>query len=168
MSSIALGPLPQSADKQLLFSRLGLNEQVHKMLLVNGPVELGRYHADIVIVQGEAQAARDRLSRNQINLTDQSRADPLVTAPYKWDEISETAKHYEILTVVNNAGPQTRPYYGMGRYTTNVSEESWVARWYLWHSFRYRDNRDHRPRTGASSGNQAYGGKYLPGELETS
>ncbi|UPX15522.1 uncharacterized protein EKO05_0005967 [Ascochyta rabiei] len=150
MSSIALGPLPQSADKQLLFSRLGLNEQVHKMLL------------------GEAQAARDRLSRNQINLTDQSRADPLVTAPYKWDEISETAKHYEILTVVNNAGPQTRPYYGMGRHTTNVSEESWVARWYLWHSFRYRDNRDHRPRTGASSGNQAYGGKYLPGELETS
>ncbi|XPS69584.1 hypothetical protein M3J09_001851 [Ascochyta lentis] len=145
MSSVALSPLAQSADKQLLFSRLGLNEQVHKLLL------------------GEAQAARDRLSRNQINLTDQSRADPSVTAPYKWDEISETAKHYEILTVVNNAGPQTKPYYGMGRYTTNVSEENWVARWYLWHSFRYRDNRDHRARTGASSSSQTYGGKYLPG-----
>jgi hypothetical protein len=31
MSSL---PLAQSADKQVLFARLGLNEQVHKMLLV--------------------------------------------------------------------------------------------------------------------------------------
>lgn len=101
-----------------------------------------------------------------------------MTAPYKWDEISETAKHYEILTVVNNAGQQTRPYYVMGRYVTNVNEENWVARWYLWHSFRYRsvvpfrfrgnsltgssrDNRDNRTRGTANSGHQAYGGKYL-------
>jgi hypothetical protein len=34
MSFIALSPLAQSADKQLLFARLGLNEQVHKLLLV--------------------------------------------------------------------------------------------------------------------------------------
>jgi hypothetical protein len=142
MSSSALGPLAQSADKQLLFSRLGLNEQVHKLLLVSCHVELQKCSTDTATLQGEAQAARDRLSRNQVNLTDQSRADPSVTAPYKWDEISETAKHYEILTVVNNAGPQTRPYYGMGRYTTNVSEENWVARWYLWHSFRYRSVED--------------------------
>ncbi|KAF2626175.1 hypothetical protein BU25DRAFT_459714 [Macroventuria anomochaeta] len=145
MSSVTLSPLAQSADKQLLFARLGLNEQVHKLLL------------------GEAQAARDRLSRSEHNLTDQSRADPSVTAPYKWDEISETAKHYEILTVVNNAGPQTRPYYGMGRYVTNVNEENWVARWYLWHSFRYRDNRDNRTRGAANNGNRAYGGKDSDG-----
>lgn len=88
--------------------------------------------------QGEAQGARDRLSRDAQNLTDQSRTDSSVTAPYKWDEISETAKHAGILTLVNHAGPQTRPYYEMGRYMTNVNEENWVARWYLWHSFRYR------------------------------
>lgn len=89
-------------------------------------------------LQGEAQAARDRLSRDERNLTEQSRANSSVTAPFKWDEISETAKHVEILTIVTNAGPQTRPYYEMGRYMTNVNEENWVARWYLWHSFRYR------------------------------
>jgi hypothetical protein len=89
-------------------------------------------------LQGEAQAARDRLSRDERNLTEQSRANPSVTAPFKWDEISETAKHTEILTIVNNAGPQTRSYYEVGRYLTNVNEENWVARWYLWHSFRYR------------------------------
>lgn len=58
--------------------------------------------------------------------------------PYKWDEICETAKHREILTVVYNPTPETAPYYAAGRYVTNVSEENWVARWYLWHSFRYR------------------------------
>lgn len=35
MSSVSLSPLAQSADKQLLFARLGLNEQVHKLLLVS-------------------------------------------------------------------------------------------------------------------------------------
>lgn len=35
MSFAALSPLAQSADKQLLFARLGLNEQVHKLLLVS-------------------------------------------------------------------------------------------------------------------------------------
>lgn len=102
--------------------------------------------------------------------------DSSVTAPYKWDEISETAKHAGILTVVNNAGPQTRPYYEMGRYMTNVNEENWVARWYLWHSFRYRfvraltpdrkllkfgcrDNRDNRSRGTANNGKQTYSGK---------
>jgi hypothetical protein len=58
--------------------------------------------------------------------------------PYKWDELSETAKHREILTIVHNATTHTRPYYAMGRYQTSVNEENWVARWYLWHTFRYR------------------------------
>lgn len=31
MSSV---PLAQSADKQVLFARLGLNEQIHRILLV--------------------------------------------------------------------------------------------------------------------------------------
>ena len=78
------------------------------------------------------------MSKNPLNLTDQSRANPFVETPYKWDEISETAKHAQILTIVDAARPETGPYYQVGRYMTNVNEENWVARWYLWHSFRYR------------------------------
>jgi len=127
------GPLAQSADKQVLFARLGLNDQIHRILLQ------------------EAQNARDSLSRNPNNLTDQSKEDTRVQTPYKWDEISETAKHREILTTVHNAPPHTKYYYMMGRYQTNVCEENWVARWYLWHSFRYRDNRDPRGRAAPSN-----------------
>lgn len=58
--------------------------------------------------------------------------------PYRWDEISETAKHSYVLMVVRDACAETRPYYYMGYYRTAVAEENWVARWYLWHSFRYR------------------------------
>jgi len=48
-------PLAQSADKQLLFARLGLNERSHKLLLQ------------------DAQKARDSLSADVYNLTNQSR-----------------------------------------------------------------------------------------------
>jgi len=86
------------------------------------------------------------MSVHQHNLTDQSRADPAVVPPYKWDEISETAKHNQILLIVAGAQPQTRPYYQVGRYMTKVAEENWVARWYLWHAFRYRWVEDPRIR----------------------
>lgn len=46
-----------------------------------------------------------------------------------------------MLEVVKTACSLTKPYYAMGRYHTNFGEENWVARWYLWHSFRYRSVR---------------------------
>lgn len=115
-------------------------------------------------VQQEATAGRDRLSYDPANLTAQSRADVLVRAPYKWDQLSETAKHAEILRIYNMASPYTRYYYDKGRYTTQVYQgvfvdENWAIRWFLWHSFRYRDNRDTRaPRADSSQG---FGGKYI-------
>jgi hypothetical protein len=35
-SAMSLAPLAQSADKQVLFARLGLNNEIHKYLLVRG------------------------------------------------------------------------------------------------------------------------------------
>ncbi|KAL6158608.1 hypothetical protein ACJQWK_03832 [Exserohilum turcicum] len=117
---MSMPPLPQSADKSAICARLGLTDQIHKLLLK------------------EAELARDALSSNPYNLTEQSKADPSVAEPYRWDEISETAKHSYVLMVVRDACAETRPYYYMGYYRTAVAEENWVARWYLWHSFRYR------------------------------
>ncbi|KAF2471859.1 uncharacterized protein BDR25DRAFT_367738 [Lindgomyces ingoldianus] len=184
-------PLAQSADRAVLFARLGLssqNESVHKMMLA------------------EAQVGRDRLSTQPANLTAQSSQDPNVQPYYKWDEISETAKHREILAIVKRADFRTRPYYEMGSYYEGGNEENWVispwyrclvadlgnaswkfprihhmsgiltgglfdgvfhkqdtvVRWYLWHSFRYRDNRDNS-RNSKATVNGAHQGHPGPG-----
>jgi hypothetical protein len=94
-----------------------------------------------VTIQDEAIKARDRLSKDPGSLTPRSRVDAQVQPDYKWDQLSETAKHQAVLNIASNASPSTRPYFDRGRYYTNVCEENWVARWFLWHSFRYRDNR---------------------------
>ena len=85
------------------------------------------------------------MSSDAASLTPQSRASA-VQPLYKWDQLSETAKHRAILRIVENASAQTRPYYDQGHHSTEISQgniiqENWVARWYLWHSFRNRDNR---------------------------
>lgn len=103
-------------------------------------------------MQDEAALGRDRLSTNPANLTPQSKGDARVQQPYRWDQLSETAKHQEILYIANVSSAYTRPYFDKGRYSTHVNEENWVARWFLWHSFRYRDNRDNKA--------QANGGKW--------
>ncbi|KAF2116391.1 hypothetical protein BDV96DRAFT_51474 [Lophiotrema nucula] len=98
----------------------------------------------------DANEARDRLSWNPANLTQVSSRDR-VLGPYKWDQISATAKHNEMLAMAKTTNPVTIRYYYMGRYSTTVVEENWVAEWFLWHSFRYRDNRP--------DNNQGNGGK---------
>ncbi|KAF2678308.1 hypothetical protein K458DRAFT_348798 [Lentithecium fluviatile CBS 122367] len=127
--------LAMSASKTDVLTRLGLSgshgEGIYKLMLE------------------EAAKGRDRLSYNPANLTNHSKADPMVQPPYKWDELNETARHNEVLNIAAQAGSYTRTYFQLGRYTTPVAEENWVAQWFLWHCFRYRDN---RPRAAAAAG----------------
>ncbi|KAF2248005.1 hypothetical protein BU26DRAFT_595821 [Trematosphaeria pertusa] len=145
---MSLPPLAQSESKQALFARLGLTgpngDEIHRMLLQ------------------EATRGRDRLSQDFGSLTLESQRNRYIQTPYKWDELSETAKHKEIRSIVGAAGAYTQPYYMMGEYG-RVEKENWVARWYLWHSFRYRDNRDTRGRAaaaGGGGGNEVFGEGY--------
>jgi hypothetical protein len=51
----------------------------------------------------------------------------------------------------------TRAYYKIGRWTSTV-EENWVAEWFLWHSFRFRDNQNRQAsaqHTQKSTGREA-------------
>jgi hypothetical protein len=85
-----------------------------------------------------------------------------VRQPYKWDQLSETAKHREILNIYARASPRARHFYDKAHYRTPVRqgefiEENWAIRWFLWHSFRYRDNRDHRAARDTSGGGGGVG-----------
>ncbi|KAK3210412.1 hypothetical protein GRF29_44g2698873 [Pseudopithomyces chartarum] len=118
-------PLAKSRPKKDLMDRLHLS----------GPE--GDYIYDLLYA--EATAGRDRLSVDYNALTDYSRNNR-VQAPYRWDDLQETYRHRERMNIVARARPETQRFYQMGQYGTTVVD-NWVADWFLWHSFRFRDNR---------------------------
>ncbi|KAL5400919.1 hypothetical protein PMIN03_011972 [Paraphaeosphaeria minitans] len=119
-------PFAKSSPKTALIERVGLyspnGDSIYRLLY------------------NEAEQGRDRLSGDYNSLTKISMKEG-ARAPYKWDDLSETARHREILNIVRTASVYTRPYYQLGRWMT-TEEENWVAEWFLWHSFRFRDNRN--------------------------
>ncbi|OCL10337.1 hypothetical protein AOQ84DRAFT_337612 [Glonium stellatum] len=149
------GALPMSAPKERLFERLGLSEQ--------NPSHRAIYNK----MREEASAGRDRLSLSRENLVEQCRLNPAIQPPYSWDNLSETARHREILNIYRSASITTRVYYDYGSYRSGPNEENWVVQWCLWHVFRYRDNRNKARGTGATGGyyNENYGGGPPTSEL---
>ncbi|KAF2652657.1 hypothetical protein K491DRAFT_604424, partial [Lophiostoma macrostomum CBS 122681] len=81
--------------------------------------------------------------------------------PYRFDELSETVIHTQVLSICHSSQDETKRFYMMGQGFQQlgqgtVQEDNWVVLWFLWHSFRYRDNRE----SGASNGAyQGYGGE---------
>jgi len=93
-------------------------------------------------LQDEAAAGRQRISQSAENLNLQYRHDPDVSPPYTYNQITETARHREILTIYRNASPETGSFYERGQFFEGANEENWIIRWCLYHSFRYTDNRN--------------------------
>jgi hypothetical protein len=55
--------------------------------------------------------------------------------PYKWDEISDTAKDKKCLEMAEKAPQELVQYYQIGTYRNQAARGNWVARCYLWHNF---------------------------------
>lgn len=72
----------------------------------------------------------------------QYRHDPDVQPPYTYNQITETARHREILQIYQSASVETRILYDQGQFFEGPNEENWIIRWCLYHSFRYTDNRN--------------------------
>ncbi|KAF2130508.1 hypothetical protein P153DRAFT_366092 [Dothidotthia symphoricarpi CBS 119687] len=128
---------PSTTNKQDLFNRLeGLTERYYRQML------------------DEAGRARDELSKDPDNLVPEFRDNPSVVQPYTLGNLSATAKHRTVLKIASAAKMHLKPFYDEGAYTTTVSEENWVALWYLWHSFRHRDNKSKssKPKDGLVQG----------------
>jgi len=101
------------------------------------------------LMMEEAAAGRARTVQNRENLTPQSRSDPRIgERPPASNEITETARHREIINVYQTASPDTRVWYDRA-VTNDGAWDNWIIRWCLWHVFRYRDdrNRGHNRRS---------------------
>lgn len=143
VENMTTAPLAKSSPKSELMRRLGLSgpagEGVYEELYVSLYSKCGVERPLADRLQKEAVKGRDALSSNREVLSPPARQRG-TPVPYRWDDIQETYRYWQRLDIVAKAVPKTGPYYRMGEYGT-VARDNWVAEWFLWHSFRYRDNR---------------------------
>ena len=62
------------------------------------------------------------------------------TPPYDWSDITELAKQTAAMQLANSTDARTAPYWQMG--ATYSNDNNWIAVWFLYHKFRYRDGRN--------------------------
>lgn len=59
--------------------------------------------------------------------------------PYNWNDVAEKSKDDALTQLVETGCSRTAPYWQLA----NGSESpKWIARWFLYHKFRYRDGRN--------------------------
>ena len=152
--------LAPSESKERFFQRLSLDEnnQNHQRLYRNMKVPILR-HISIVYnwtdikVKREAIEGRERMTAQPDCLAMQYRDDPEVEPPYNAAQLSKDAIAREISRIYKSAKAETKAVYDLGRFTDSVgNEENWVIWWMLWHTFRYRDNRNKSGSRGLSRG----------------
>ena len=107
-------------------------------------------------MEHEATQGRDRLSEGAMSIA---------ASHLTWDKVGTTAIWKEKLNIVREASPSTKPYYDMGVFYSGQDGQdldNWVAEWFLWHSFRYRDNTARIARPQPSQ--IAASGSHTPGQ----
>lgn len=62
-------------------------------------------------------------------------------APFDWSDIEEKWKEDAMQALASRGDQYTAYYWALG----GPPESNWVAKWFLYHKFRYRDGRN-RPR----------------------
>lgn len=122
--------MAQSESKARFFDRLTLSEAE-------------KSHRDLYDkMKAEATAGWERSKANRDSLLPHLRNDPRVVPPYAYGQIDEDAIQAEVVRIRRDASPETRFIYNVGCDYEGDREENWIIRWLLWHSFRYRDERN--------------------------
>ncbi|PBP18384.1 hypothetical protein BUE80_DR010935 [Diplocarpon rosae] len=146
-----LSPLAMSQTKEDLLKHLSLPLQTYDLM------------------SKETNRVYQWLISNKSHLKDNCKRSP----PYDWSDIKEASKDMAMKEIICNGDPYTQYYWDIGR-----SDGNWVAKWFLYHKFRYRDgrNRSHqhdnnqphdRIRKRGSAGKPAYTHEYYEAQVNT-
>lgn len=80
--------------------------------------------------------------------------------PYDWSDIESYPKDQAMARLASGGSEETRIYWLMGEDYRDPYAPNWVARWFLYHKFRYRDGRnrgkDLKAKRDIASVTQAY------------
>ncbi|KAF1812243.1 hypothetical protein P152DRAFT_487732 [Eremomyces bilateralis CBS 781.70] len=120
MPSSILSPIAPSRSKEDLFHALNWSEsnEAHRHLYM--------------LMMEEANHGRERAIHRE----------HLLHGYQATTHVTETSKHIEIQEIFRTASPATRSVYNLGVRYDGENWENWIIRWTLWHSFRYRDDRN--------------------------
>lgn len=64
-------------------------------------------------------------------------------APYDWSDILEKAKDDTMRKIAEGSSEHTSYYWNLSEPTDDCP--NWIAKWFLYHKFRYRDGRNRNP-----------------------
>jgi len=70
--------------------------------------------------------------------------------PYDWSDILEKSKDEAMARIAQSGNPHTQWYWNLAVPTSDC--KNWIARWFLYHKFRYRDGRNRNPAKSSGSG----------------
>ncbi|KAF8847678.1 hypothetical protein BDZ45DRAFT_315030 [Acephala macrosclerotiorum] len=118
MATPSLKALPMSSSKSELLKHLNL------------PLET------YALMAKEAKGAYFQLTSNKDNFKTNSKQEP----PYDWGDIQERPKDDAVTAIVNGGDKYTSYYWGLAVPSDDCP--NWIAKWFLYHEFRYKDKRN--------------------------
>ncbi|KAF7863990.1 hypothetical protein EAF04_006955 [Stromatinia cepivora] len=118
MSTPDLGPLAMSQTKDDLVKHLNINAETYTLMAK------------------ETDTVYRWLISEKSHLKNNCKGKP----PYDWSDIVERSKDEAMRLIVQNGTDQTAYYWSLARPTSDCP--NWIARWFLYHKFRYRDGRN--------------------------
>lgn len=107
---------------------------------------------ELTAFQKETDIAYKWLTTGTQHLKSNCTRDP----PYDWSDITELSKEQAMIRLAQSGDAHTSAYWAMGNERTADGCPNWIARWFLYHKFRYRDGRNRgkeskSQKSGASS-----------------
>jgi len=99
----------------------------------------------------EAEEYYKWLIQDQNHLKDNCKRKP----PYDWSDINERSKDEAMEHIAKSGNPHTSYYWNLAGPTDDGCP-NWIARWFLYHKFRYRDGRNRNLPSKGDSGRGSY------------
>ncbi|TVY81614.1 hypothetical protein LSUE1_G005258, partial [Lachnellula suecica] len=122
-SMAGLAPLAMSQTKDDLLRHLSMAPETYTMMAK----EADRYYK--------------WLTQEKRHLKGNCKGKP----PYDWSDIAEKSKEEAMKLIAQSGDTHTSYYWNLGN--SSGGSPNWIAKWFLYHKFRYRDGRNRNQPT---------------------
>ncbi|TVY47751.1 hypothetical protein LOCC1_G002735 [Lachnellula occidentalis] len=157
-----LAPLAMSQTKDELLGHLNMGTETYIMMAVSylafarSPSLSAIINLDVkdhkcllmtLPFQKEADRYYQWLTTDKYHLKENCKRKP----PYDWSDINEKSKDEAMKLIAESGNAQTSYYWNLAGPSPDECP-NWIARWFLYHKFRYRDGRNRNMPSNGDSG----------------